>query len=65
MKLTIDEDIATDLKQPLTYAPKTALGEKLLAIRKRIVADGAPLLSWEEAEKEVSARRGSAENSGL
>lgn len=57
MKFTIDEEMVADGKQPITYTPKTALGEKLLVIRKRVVAAGAPLLSWEEIEKEVYSRR--------
>jgi hypothetical protein len=39
------------------YQPRTELGRKLLAIRKKIVASGAPLLSWEEISEEVGRRR--------
>jgi hypothetical protein len=65
MKLTTDEEITADRKERLSYTPKTALGEKLFAIRERIVAGGAHLLSWEEIEKEVAARRGGHENKRL
>jgi len=37
------------------------LGKRLLKIRKRIVASGEPLLSWNEIEREVAERRGEAE----
>jgi hypothetical protein len=62
MKLEIEKEVMSEDAQPLPYAPKTALGEKLLAIRQRILASGAPLLSWEEIEREVTARRGGSEN---
>lgn len=35
------------------FAPRTALGKKLWAIRKKIVASGQPLLTWDEIEREV------------
>jgi hypothetical protein len=41
-----------------TYVPKTDLGRRLMEIRKRIVASGQPLLSWEELEREIDERRG-------
>ena len=65
MKLTTDEEITAERKERLSYAPKTALGEELFAIRERIVAGGAHLLSWEEIENEVAARRGGHENNRL
>ena len=37
---------------------KTALGIRLMRIRERIVESGAPLLGWNEIEKEVAERRG-------
>lgn len=40
---------------------RTPLGEKLLRIRERIVGSGAPLLGWDELEKEVADRRGEVE----
>src|SRR5215471_5033399 len=41
--------------------PRTALGERLLRIRERIVASGEPLLSWADIDREVAERRGQAE----
>lgn len=41
-------------------APRTPLGEKLLEIRRRIVASGQPLLDWDGVEREVAERRGGA-----
>ena len=37
---------------------KASLGERLRQIRSRIVADGEPLLSRDEIEKEIASRRG-------
>ncbi len=65
MKLITDEEITAEKKERSSYATKTALGEKLVAIRERIVASGAHLLTWEEIEKEVAARRGGRENNRL
>lgn len=65
MKLEIEKEIVSENTQPLPYTPKTALGEKLLAIRERIVASGVLLLSWEEIEREVAARRGGYESDSL
>lgn len=42
------------------YQPRTPLGKKLLAIRKRAIAKGMILLSEEEVLKEVESRRGEA-----
>ncbi len=40
-------------------APLTSdLGQRLQAIRQRIVAAGVPLLNWDELEAEVAERRG-------
>jgi hypothetical protein len=44
-----------------TFEPKTPLGRRLWAIRKRIVASGETLLGWDEIEKEVAASRGEAD----
>lgn len=41
-----------------TSANKTHLGEGLRQIRSKIVADGEPLLSRDEIEKEIASRRG-------
>jgi len=38
--------------------PVSPLGHRLLEIRKRIVASGSKLLSWDEIEAEVRERRG-------
>lgn len=40
-----------------TYKAKTPLGKKLIEIRKRIVASGEHLLSWEELDKEIARIR--------
>lgn len=40
------------------YVPKTPLGKRLLAIRKKIIASGVPLLSIEEIRKEIAESRG-------
>lgn len=37
---------------------KTPLGERLMRIRERIINSGAPLLDWDEIEREVAERRG-------
>ncbi len=39
-------------------ANKAPLGERLRQIRSRIVADGEPLLTQDEIEKEIAIRRG-------
>ena len=36
---------------PTERIPRTPLGKKLLEIRRRIVASGRPLLSWEDIEQ--------------
>jgi predicted DNA-binding antitoxin AbrB/MazE fold protein len=41
-----------------TPAPRTPLGRVLRELRAKIVASGAPGLSWEEIEEEVASRRG-------
>jgi hypothetical protein len=43
---------------PTERTPRTPLGKKLLEIRRRIVASGRPLLSWEDIEKEIIEQRG-------
>jgi hypothetical protein len=40
--------------------PRTPLGEQLAQVRKRIVASGEPLLSWDEIEHDIADRRGEA-----
>lgn len=44
------------------YAPRTALGEKLVSLRKKAVAAGMRLLSEDELLEEVRRRRGELEN---
>lgn len=39
----------------------TPLAKRLWEIRSRVVASGAPLLGWEELEKEMAERRGETE----
>ena len=58
MKLEVEKPPTEESTQPLSYIPKTALGERLLAIRGKIVATGEALLNRDEIEKEVAARRG-------
>ena len=43
------------------YRPRTALGKRLMEIRKKIVDSGVPLLDWEEIEREKALRRGETE----
>lgn len=43
---------------PKRFEPRTPLGRRLLAIRKRIVASGASLLDWDGVDREVAQRRG-------
>ncbi len=43
------------------YKPRTPLGKKLLDLRKKIIASGEPLLSWEGIEREVARLRGERE----
>lgn len=38
--------------------PISPLGQKLIEIRRRIVASGEPLLSWDGLENELAERRG-------
>lgn len=40
------------------FEPRTPLGRDLLAIRRRIVESGQPLLDWDGIEREVAVRRG-------
>ena len=41
-----------------TWTPVTELGRELLAIRKKIIASGLPLLDWEGVACELESRRG-------
>lgn len=62
MSLEIEKVSSEEPTNPLSYAPRTKLGEKLLAIRERILATGASLLDEDEIEQEVAARRGEYHN---
>ena len=44
-----------------TPVARTPLGRVLRELRTKIVAPGAPGLSWEEMEVEVASRRGGCE----
>lgn len=46
-----------DTKKP-TFRPKTALGERLQALRSKAIGDGMRLLSADEVVEEVMRRRG-------
>jgi len=45
-------------------SPSSNLGPDLFALRKKIVASGAPLLSEAELDEEVAARCGDRRNEG-
>jgi hypothetical protein len=40
-----------------TPAPRTALGKRLMELRRKIIASGQPLLDWSGLERELRARR--------
>jgi hypothetical protein len=44
------------------FLPRTALGKRLLAIRKSFVAGGGELLDDEKLNSQIEARRGGVEN---
>ncbi|MBD2387896.1 DUF2281 domain-containing protein [Cylindrospermum sp. FACHB-282] len=46
------------IDHPLTQKTKTPLGERLRQLRTKIVASGAPLLTQDDIEKEITSRRG-------
>jgi hypothetical protein len=58
MSLEIENTSSEEATRPLSYVPRTLLGEKLLAIREKILATGAPLLTQGEIEQEIAERRG-------
>ncbi len=41
--------------------PKLSLGERLMALRQKIVESGQTLLSWDEINEEAARRRGKVE----
>jgi hypothetical protein len=47
-----------DLRRASAEQPTSTLGQRLQAIRQRIVASGVPLLTWDDLETEVADRRG-------
>lgn len=50
-----DTEISTSegTREPEPFTPRTPLGKKLLAIRNNMIADGLPLLTQEEIEREI------------
>ncbi len=58
MSLEIEKVSSEEANKPLSYRPRTLLGEKLLALREKIIATGEPLLDQCEIEKEIAERRG-------
>jgi hypothetical protein len=61
-----DTEITRDAtREPEPFRPRTPLGKKLLAIRNNIIADGLPLLTREEIEREIAERRGGFNNGSL
>ena len=52
-----DKDAATD-----NYQPKTALGRKLIALRRAYVEKGGSLLDAEGLDAELMTRRGGIDN---
>lgn len=49
---------ATPTSRHLSRSPRTELGRRLREIRERIVASGTHLLSIDEVDRELAARRG-------
>lgn len=47
-----------DWASKVALKARTPLGKRLLSLRAKIVANGEPLLSWEEIDIEVKKRRG-------
>jgi hypothetical protein len=62
-----DTEISTSeaTHEPELFTPRTPLGKRLLAIRNNIIAEGLPLLTREEIEKEIAERRGGLNNGSL
>lgn len=42
----------------LDFVPTTDFGRRLLALRRQAIAEGQPLLTREELEREIAERRG-------
>lgn len=58
MSLEIEKALSEEATKTSKYKPRTLLGEKLVAIREKILATGSPLLDQDEIEKEIAKRRG-------
>lgn len=57
--VTADSEHGEHMNEPTTsYKPKTALGKRLLALRKSYLDEGGRLLSPVELDTEMEARRG-------
>ncbi len=65
MKTSTENNASETTLDPEPFTPKTPLGKKLLAIRSNIIADGLPLLTQEEIEREIAERRGGFNNGSL
>lgn len=55
-----ERHVATARPPAADYKPKTALGRRLLALRKAHLRAGGKLLSDDEISREVARRRGEA-----
>jgi|GEM_PF-2770540 len=62
MKTITEKNASETTLDPESFTHKTPLGKKLLAIRRRIIADGLSLLTQEEIEREIAERRGGFSN---
>lgn len=52
------QKLEVDKPSEEAYQPQTELGKKLWEIRRRSLAYGPKLLTWDEINEEVSDRRG-------
>jgi len=48
------------VREHIGYQPRTELGQNIWEIRPQIIASGAPLLDWEDIEREAAAIRDGA-----
>ena len=53
-----DDKVIYSTEADALVAARTDLGKRLLELRQRIVASGAPLLDWNDLEEETRTRRG-------
>ena len=65
MKTDTEINTSEAMREPEPFTPRTPLGKRLLAIRNNIIADGLPLLTQEEIEREIAERRGGSNNGSL